>query len=43
MQLRRMVKTSDAQHTEARRYPAKPDECGMLKKIGEPAAGSADF
>jgi hypothetical protein len=40
-----MVKTSDARHTEARRYPAMPDECGILetKKIGEPASGSADF
>jgi len=45
MHLRRMLKISDARHTEARRYPAMPDECGMLetKKIGGTAAGSADF
>jgi hypothetical protein len=45
MHLRRLMKISDSRHTEARPYPTKPDECGMLeaKKIGEPVTGSADF
>jgi hypothetical protein len=33
-----MLKTSDSRHTEARPYPNKPDECGMLeaKKSADP-------
>jgi hypothetical protein len=38
MHLRRLMKISDSRHTEARPYPTKPDECGMLeaKKSANP-------
>lgn len=38
MHLHRILKISDARHTEARPYPNKADKCGMLetKKSADP-------